>query len=158
LSKPFSLSEIETAIELHMSNSSPSPLKNKLEEPEKSSISLENDTEINMRAIRNILEVEKQTGRRLLPELYDGYLKQMTEKLDELSGENITSSKTELRKLAHAMKSMSANMGAEGVVIACARLEKAAQTSDQEEIDECTKAVNSAYLSFSQSFSPADYI
>jgi signal transduction histidine kinase/ligand-binding sensor domain-containing protein/CheY-like chemotaxis protein len=161
VSKPFTLAEIRSSLNLHLNiperkheaveldlaNSHDSALS---EPPEV-------EEEINRRAIRNILEVEKQTGRRLLPELYDGYLKQMTEKLEELSAMKTIESAVQIGKTAHAMKSMSANMGAEGVVIACTQLEHAAKNSDQNAIAEWTKRTKSAYLSFTRVFSPSDY-
>jgi len=160
VSKPFTLSQIRKSLDLHLLMPEGKHIEELDIETPKEVHSLETpeiDDEVNRRAIRNILEVEKQTGRRLLPELYDGYLKQMAEKFDELAELKSPDSANQISKTAHAMKSMSANMGAEGVVFACAELENAAKNVDRAEIAAATKRVKSAYLSFRNVFSPADY-
>ncbi|MEP6389168.1 MAG: two-component regulator propeller domain-containing protein [Halioglobus sp.] len=160
VSKPFTLAEIRSSLDTHLNGTEKKHhmgLNAKIPDDAIASETPEIEDEINRRAIRNILEVEKQTGRRLLPELYDGYLKQMSEKLEELACLKTADSEIQISKVAHAMKSMSANMGAEGVVLACTQLERAAKNSDQTAVEECTKRVKSAYLSFKHVFSPSDF-
>tara|TARA_R110002110_G_scaffold91264_3_gene237678 strand:+ start:14389 stop:18351 length:3963 start_codon:yes stop_codon:yes gene_type:complete len=113
LSKPFSIKDIETAIRDYLpaigQKSSRKPQHNKQE-------CLQPDAKVmSEQAIQNIQEVERQTGRSILPQIYSGYVQQMEEKLSELAALYESSDYTNLYKAAHAIKSMSANIGAQRV-------------------------------------------
>ena len=67
---------------------------------------------INRQAVDNIREVEKQTGRSILPAIFEGFNSQMTEKFQELDVDLDSEDPQALYRTAHAIKSMSANIGA----------------------------------------------
>ncbi|MBN7795125.1 two-component regulator propeller domain-containing protein [Parahaliea mediterranea] len=75
-------------------------------------------------AIENIREVERQTGNQILPAIFDGFISQMNEKVDELYIHDGTNDLEAIYKTAHAIKSMSANIGAERVRSIAADIER----------------------------------
>jgi len=80
-------------------------------------------------AIENIREVERQTGNSILPIIFDGFVSQMNEKLDELEEHVKTGNMENTYRTAHAIKSMSANVGAEKVRKISSGLEKKGRIS-----------------------------
>ena len=114
------------------------------------------DTEIfNMRAIDNIREVEKQTGKPLLPIILTGFKDQMEEKLREI-GCNLNDGDTEsLFRTAHAIKSMSANIGAERVRTISALIESKGKKGDTSDGHEAIRMLKLAYTEFVEEFDQA---
>jgi HPt (histidine-containing phosphotransfer) domain-containing protein len=80
-----------------------------------------------MEAIGNIFSVEKQTGGGLLDKLVDGYREQMKEKLEMLESAAKREDVKMIYSSAHAIKSMSSNIGAEKVRLISAGIEKNAK-------------------------------
>ena len=111
------------------------------------------NTEIfNIRAINNIREVEEQTGRPLLPSILDGFTVQMKEKMKEIA-DNLNEGDTEkLYKTAHAIKSMSANIGAERVRSISAEVEISGRAGKIENVPESIAALSAAYDEFVEEF------
>ncbi|MEH6610892.1 MAG: two-component regulator propeller domain-containing protein [Halioglobus sp.] len=103
-------------------------------------------------AIENIRELERQTGKLLLPELYKGFTLQMNEKLDQLSQQITIGDATSIYKTAHAIKSMSANMGAEKIKITSARMETDAKEGVLENMVDELESLNSQFSEFSDAF------
>ena len=113
-------------------------------------------TEIfNMRAIDNIREVEKQTGKPLLPTILTGFKDQMENKLREISC-NLSEGDTEnLFRTAHAIKSMSANIGAEKVRSISALIESKGREGDTSNSSEAIQMLKFAYAEFVEEFDQA---
>jgi CheY-like chemotaxis protein len=160
LTKPFSISEISESIGTF--ENAIKDRKKKPESPEpdaaatndsKPGVKHEINTEIfNIRAINNIREVEEQTGRSLLPSILDGFTTQMHEKLEEIS-ENLKEGNPEkLYKTAHAIKSMSANIGAERVRSISAEVEVFGRAGKIGSLSELLLELSAAYEEFIQEF------
>lgn len=128
LAKPFTLAQISSLVSSIASDSVSISLKEKDHEaskdfghyiPEKSPTAPETELDsieiINQSSIESIREVERQTGSQLLPTLVSGYSRQFKDKHFELSTAIERHSSVEVYKAAHAIKSMSANMGANRV-------------------------------------------
>jgi signal transduction histidine kinase/ligand-binding sensor domain-containing protein/CheY-like chemotaxis protein/HPt (histidine-containing phosphotransfer) domain-containing protein len=103
-------------------------------------------------AIENIRELERQTGKLILPELYKGFTLQMNEKLDQLSEQITMGDATNIYKTAHAIKSMCANMGAEKIKITSARMEIDAKEGLLENMVEELESLNNQFTEFSNAF------
>ena len=120
LTKPFSLTELRKTIQLF--DRSLNGEKRNGYEPKISPVKAKaipsllpdiNPKVLNMKAINNIREVEQKTGHSLLPSILSGFTSQMHEKLEEIT-KNMEEGDTEkIYRTAHAIKSMSANIGAE---------------------------------------------
>jgi signal transduction histidine kinase/DNA-binding response OmpR family regulator len=107
---------------------------------------------INRQAVENILEVERQTGRSILPTIFEGFTSQMEEKLEELDGDLISADPQALYKTAHAIKSMSANMGAEQVKIHSSNIETLGKSGTIDGVDSMIPQLKSSYLEFVKLF------
>jgi HPt (histidine-containing phosphotransfer) domain-containing protein len=107
---------------------------------------------INRQAVDNILEVERQTGRSILPTIFEGFTRQMAEKLEELDGDLISADSEALYKTAHAIKSMSANMGAEQVRVHSSSLEILGRSGTINGADSMIIELKSSYLEFVKLF------
>jgi signal transduction histidine kinase/CheY-like chemotaxis protein/sugar lactone lactonase YvrE/HPt (histidine-containing phosphotransfer) domain-containing protein len=107
---------------------------------------------INRQAVDNILEVERQTGRSILPTIFEGFTSQMAEKLEELDGDLISADSEALYKTAHAIKSMSANMGAEQVRVHSSSLEILGRSGTINGADSMIIELKSSYLEFVKLF------
>ncbi len=162
LSKPFSLSELGACL----GQLSKGP-QNREGRGHQGSLQLTNsdastkdahnvDTEIfNMRAIDNIREVEKQTGKTLLPIILTGFKDQMDDKLRQISC-NLHDGDTEnLSRTAHAIKSMSANIGAERVRSISALIESKGRKGDTSDGYEAIRMLQLAYTEFVEEFDQA---
>lgn len=135
ITKPFSLADLEAAISEYRpitSTNEPDQKKtNSIPATETSDTKIYGEKIINDSAIRNIKEVEKQTGNSLLPRIFDGYIQQIEPKLAQLASEVADTESSSAYKTAHAIKSMSANIGAERVKSIAAAIEKADRGGDQ---------------------------
>ena len=107
---------------------------------------------INRQAIDNILELERQTGRLILPTIFEGFTSQMTEKLTELDQGLVSGDPQALYIAAHAIKSMSANMGAEQVKVHSSNIEILGRSGTTDGGDRMITLLKSSYLEFVKSF------
>ncbi|KAA1194573.1 response regulator [Pseudohalioglobus sediminis] len=126
LSKPFGVGEMRAVLEKHCSHSKSYEKRHDSFNTLQSTQAVDEDnlSIINRSAIKNIKEVEKQTGTPLLQTLFKGYEEQMEEKINELVDQVKRGDSQSVYKTAHAIKSMSANIGAEKVRQIAARFEK----------------------------------
>ena len=109
----------------------------------------DNDSEIfNMRAINNIREVEQQTGRALIPSILDGFTKQMDEKLTEITVNFRNGDPEKVYRTAHAIKSMSANIGAEKLRAVSANIEAKGRSGEIADGPASCELLNIAYNEF----------
>ena len=156
LTKPFSISDIQKNIERHLhtelskidaaysidaevDGNEPIP-KNKESSSESKVLDLV--------AIENIREIERQTGRQLLPSIFEGYIKQMEEKLKEIELNIHAADGVSLYRTAHAMKSMSANIGAYKVKSISAFIEEKGRENEILGLSESVAALTEAYHEF----------
>ena len=157
LTKPFSISELRQAIskfiykETGISNFKKDDdfRKNVIRLPVAETATAEI---FNIKAIGNIREVEQQTGKELLPSILSGFSDQMTTKILEM-GTHIE--KGDLKGIytsAHAIKSMSANIGAEKVRTIAARLEKIGREGKIEVTKNDVLELQNAYHEFVVAF------
>ncbi|MEH6590773.1 MAG: two-component regulator propeller domain-containing protein [Halioglobus sp.] len=105
---------------------------------------------INISAITNIQEVEKQTGRPVLPTVFQGFQSQLIEKLKDIAEEFQIQDEIGLGKTAHAIKSMSANIGAEKVRATASEIENKARKEDFTDIESLIKKLEASYVEFSK--------
>ncbi len=159
LTKPFSISELSAAIrkfEKKIVQEDMQHVTSKDEfakAEENSSIQSRINAEIfNIRAINNIREVELQTGRSLLPSILDGFRDQMQEKLVEISDNVKHSDSDKLYRTAHAIKSMSANIGAEKVRAISADIETCGRSGYIDNVPDSIVALSNAYEEFIEEF------
>ena len=135
VTKPFTVTDLQVILAKHGSKKSEEIVD--LLQPTLTLPSLPEDTQafntevINDSAIRNIREVEQQTGNSLLPRIFDGYIQQIEPKLSQLALEVADIEANDAYKTAHAIKSMSANIGAERVKSIAAAIEDADRGGDR---------------------------
>ncbi|RLA49763.1 MAG: hypothetical protein DRR42_14965 [Gammaproteobacteria bacterium] len=156
LTKPFSISELTEALSYHIQSkfkrqASASHVREIDQEPVVMPGTSNYDV-VNMSAINNIREVEKQTGKSILPRILDGFEQQMVTKLAEI-GDNLRKEEAgALFRNAHAIKSMSANIGAEKVRSISSQIEVQARGGSLEDIDQKLSTLSSAYEEFLKEF------
>jgi len=159
ITKPFSLTDIQNILAKHFGEQIGSNERHGAVLESSLSNNIVESTEsgtpsdvFNITAIDSIREVEQQTGKSLLPEIYDGYRKQMESKLSELNADYRNEDFDSLYRTAHAIKSMSANMGAEQVRSISAKVEGLARISNADDIDVLIKEISYAYDEFNVQF------
>ena len=163
LTKPFSISELSESIRkfddiISSQRNAEQPnsaVKPKEPDPVTSitTLSSDGDPEIfNIRAINNIREVEKQTGKPLLPSILEGFTNQMQIKLEEISDNFSDRDSEKLYRTAHAIKSMSANIGAEKVRTISAQMEAAGKLGELSDEHIPLASLNMAYKEFVREF------
>ena len=159
LTKPFSISELRESI-LKLDKRIQSRVEHN--EFQKESFLTSNqekikpialDSEIfNMRAINNIREVEQQTGRTLIPSILDGFTNQMHQKLAEITLNFKDGDHEKIYRTAHAIKSMSANIGAEKVRTISADIEAKGRSGELADGAASFELLSTAYNEFVQEF------
>jgi CheY-like chemotaxis protein/HPt (histidine-containing phosphotransfer) domain-containing protein len=159
LTKPFTVSDLSKALSKHVRSTKPamnSKSKGQVKAKEKGFDGGNDDGEsaeiINIAAIKNIQEVESHTGKPILPSLLEGFAEQMDEKLLEFSGLSIEEDPQAVYRAAHAIKSMSANIGAEKVRVIGERIERCAKQGQKVEIAVELYALDEAYKEFLAEF------
>jgi signal transduction histidine kinase/ligand-binding sensor domain-containing protein/CheY-like chemotaxis protein/HPt (histidine-containing phosphotransfer) domain-containing protein len=161
ITKPFSIAEINSVLERFLGNTEifskndmvATATERLSGEQGKPSNNRSFDTGIlNYSAIDNILEVERQTGKPILATVFDGFISQMTEKLQELSAETVQKDTESIAKTAHAIKSMSANLGAKKVHQLSAEIEKTTKAGSMEGVDKQYSRLLSSHEEFLQTF------
>jgi len=107
---------------------------------------------LNLAAIENIRDVERQTGKQLLPSIFEGYISQMDEKLRDIEREFLAQDCTSLYRTAHAIKSMSANIGAAKVRNISSKIEKKSKENELGSLAEEILVLTEAYHEFVEQF------
>ena len=161
LTKPFSISELSGVLKSFIGHSATKPVTTGVEKgdkpknasPSARTIRVEDKaTILNLSAIENILEVERQTQKPILATVFDGFNSQMDEKLDELQASFANSDSDNLYKTAHAIKSMSANIGARRVQKISGDIEAASREGSIENLDSSIGELKLAYAQFVETF------
>ena len=155
LTKPFSVSDIQQVISRFLGTpvkkGIPTPNDKKNEGP--NILAKKTSGEIfNLSAIENIREVERQTGRSIVPSIFDGFIAQMDEKLEELSVSLLANNADSVYRIAHAIKSMSANIGAEKVRSVSAEIETNGRNNDLSRVKNGIEELRNAYNEFTKEF------
>ena len=158
VTKPFSISDIKRTIKLYFDSKtitrkktfphSNIPMKNQAE----SSSGFRKNEILNLSAIENIREVENQTGKSILPSIFEGFINQMVEKLTEIEKNRQSGDSESLYRTAHAIKSMSANIGAEKVRSISAEIEANGRSAIFENVADEIDRLNIAYKEFIEEF------
>jgi len=155
VAKPYSLHDLEQALEtINEIDEDSSSMRGsgqsvKPSDAEASDSIIE---QINYAAVKNILDVEKQTGKKIVPQIFQGYQEQMQIKLDELESLLSHSKPDMVRKTAHAIKSMSANIGANKVKLLSSEIESQAANDQLVDLDCSFKNLGLAYEDFVKIF------
>jgi CheY-like chemotaxis protein len=159
LTKPFSISELrESILKLDKRiqrridhNEFQKESFNNSDREKIRPIALDSDI-FNLRAINNIREVEQQTGRILIPSILDGYTNQMHQKLAEITLNFKDGDHEKIYRTAHAIKSMSANIGAEKVRTISADIEAKGRSGELVDGAASFALLDTAYNEFVQEF------
>ena len=159
VTKPFSISDLSASIKQFEKLVAEVEPANQLTETKKASTKVEpqnqqetNSEIFNVRAINNIKEVETQTGKPLLPSILDGYRNQMQVKLIEIFDNYQNGDAEQFYRTAHAIKSMSANIGAEKVRAISAELEICGRNGEISQVSNFISQLSVAYEEFVQEF------
>jgi CheY-like chemotaxis protein/HPt (histidine-containing phosphotransfer) domain-containing protein len=158
LSKPFSIADIKKTLAKYLGQKFPEEINWKLEVPKADSTNLAkapiggNQAIVNSAAIENILEVERQTGNSILASIFDGFVDQMDEKLEEIQLNCSNMDNRSVYRSAHAIKSMSANIGAEKVRSISAEIESVGRNNNLADIDAKLDKLKVAYSEFVDHF------
>ena len=158
VTKPFSISDIERTINLYLdSKVIPSKMvAPHFNIPTKSqthpSNGLITNEVLNLSAIENIKEVENQTGKSILPSIFEGFINQMIDKLIEIEKNRKSGDSESLYRTAHAIKSMSANIGAEKVRAISAKIEANGRSAILDNMTDEIDRLNMAYQEFIEEF------
>jgi signal transduction histidine kinase/ligand-binding sensor domain-containing protein/CheY-like chemotaxis protein/HPt (histidine-containing phosphotransfer) domain-containing protein len=107
---------------------------------------------IDFSAINNIIQIELQTGKSILPEVYEGFLSQMSEKMNELLSFSETDNRSEIQSASHAIKSMSANLGAKKVKSIATMIESSAKSHATIDLKFCLAELDISYKEFQKEF------
>lgn len=155
ISKPFTMTDIESWTGRFNSNleTPESSICNSDDRSIVSSKEVENRNEIfNYAAIESIVEVGEKTGKPLLSSIFSGYCDQMESKLAQLEIEYANNDLTAMYKSAHAIKSMSANIGAKRVIEISASIEAKGKKNEMADIKKQLDELRSSYLEFIEMF------
>ncbi len=102
-------------------------------------------------AIERIREIEIHTGKAVLRTIFFGYVEQMQEKRVDLGNHLLNGDLLNVSLTAHAIKSMSANIGAEEVKTIAAEIESIAK-DESSDVDLSVCSLDEAFKKFSSEF------
>jgi CheY-like chemotaxis protein len=155
VTKPFSISDIKSNIEKHLFCEVPEINLDYGIENEKVNSGGINSSDLkvlDLHAIDNIRAIERQTGKQLLPAIFEGYVKQMAEKLQDIERDVLSQDGISVFRTAHAIKSMSANIGADKVKTISVLIEKKGKANEFSDLAEAVIALTEAYHEFLREF------
>lgn len=154
LTKPFKIEDIREILQTYSSiaHIDSAPLKpEELSKPDDIPSVTQDASHLevlNLNSIENIRMVERQTGNPILSKLLTGFEEQMGQKIVELSEAAAKSDAKSASSVAHAIKSMSANLGAEKVRIISAEVEKHSRGGDLKDLGSRVVDIEFAYKEF----------
>lgn len=158
VNKPFALQDIENNIGRMLHNGLVLPHEPNTRGITSNKIRITKDEDIDiseildLSAIENILDVERQTGNPLLPSIFSGYAQQMDEKLDELESCLSDQEFDSIYRAAHAIKSMSANIGAKKISSISSHIESQGRQKLLPETGQELSSLREAYAEFAAYF------
>lgn len=106
----------------------------------------------NLSAIESIRDVERQTGNPILPSIFEGFIDQMEEKIEQLGMDIRSGDGESIYRTAHAIKSMSANIGAKKIAAIGAKIEIDGRDGNLEKMSLRLQNLNNAYPEFVSKF------
>jgi signal transduction histidine kinase/ligand-binding sensor domain-containing protein/CheY-like chemotaxis protein/HPt (histidine-containing phosphotransfer) domain-containing protein len=154
VTKPFSINDIESSISRHLSST-------EIETPDfvtvdsgqrKTKREEDTDSVLDEVTIEGIRDIEKQTGNSILPSIFEGYIEQMNEKMAELDTALRDNRDVPSYQVAHAIKSMSANIGARNVRALALRIEEQCKSGESFDKAEALTHLSQAYREFTETF------
>ncbi|MEM8490205.1 MAG: ATP-binding protein [Pseudomonadota bacterium] len=145
VTKPFTVADLSAAL----NNESIQTRSNETPDNQSTGCTLIVDLEV----LENLVSVSGKSPNELLARLHDGYTTQVTAQLEELKIAVAAGDRDRLRKSAHAVKSMSANIGALEVKELAEKIEKNAVDLDSDAARELLQGFSSRVSRFSQEFS-----
>lgn len=155
LTKPFSISDIQTTIETHSKQTGHSktrqePFSNKDEHGQSIRLCIHQPRSniLDLATIKSIRHVEKQSGKPLLPSIREGYMHQMEESLREIRRHMKSQDTSSVYRTAHTIKSMSANIGAEKVKLISSQIEQQSKNSHFSGLESVIASLTQAYYEF----------
>ena len=101
---------------------------------------------LDMESIAAIRQIEKQSGRKILKRLLDMFEKEMQQKLDEIATVYAEQDAPKVAQIAHAMKSLTANVGAKKLRLHCQVIEQAGIADDLAYCEENINALELCYI------------
>jgi len=155
LTKPFSIPDITAVLREflgHNIGSKPINGLDKEKRTEADTTTTHHVVVINKQAVDNIREVEKQTGRLILPAIFEGFNSQMADKLQEIDDNFQSGDSDAIYRTAHAIKSMSANIGAEQVRQISSNIEIEGRAGSLENAGDNIILLKGAYREFAELF------
>ncbi len=155
LGKPFKLNDLKDVLAKHLGQSlqTGEPVNFSVNGPDFEASNQDPTPDlIDYQAVNNILEIEKATGRAILLQVFSGFMKQMDEKLLEIDTALSQIRIEDTYKCAHAIKSMSANIGAEQVKSIAGRLEAQARENSIEDPESYPGELRIALSTFCEHF------
>lgn len=161
LGKPFKISEIGKIIQDHFGVRSLKTGMDARHVDEGDQIptqSLWDEDCIDFSAIGNIIQIERQTGKSVLRDVYAGFVKQMSEKIAELNRAAVAENRDEAKLVAHAIKSMSANLGAKQVKNIAAFIESEIKNRQEIDLSANCADLEEAYRKFKMEFSKTYHV
>ena len=141
VAKPFTIRDLEGAIDRHVeiiSRGDRDSKEQRISQDRSAQREIETPTQelISENAVLSIIDIEKQTGKEIFGELLLGFQNQASEKIESLRERASMGDAEGVRKDAHAIKSMSANIGAEAVRATAAKIEELGKSETLESINE----------------------
>ncbi len=128
LSKPFTHDQLRTTLMRWLALSQ-QETPEQAKSPEPSPGSTQENGTLNISALKAIRQLDPQGKKGLLAKVVRSYLTDADQRLDKLQAAVQASDAQMLRKVAHAMKSASANVGADRLAAQFKELEALAQTA-----------------------------
>ncbi len=110
-----------------------------------STIPTENNDLIDFQAINAIKEVESMTGKSIYDKVYTTFKREFSEKLPELEMAIANQNAEQTRTTAHAMKSLSANLGGKRLAKLCSQIERNASENNMSLCQDDFELLDDAY-------------
>ncbi len=144
ISKPFSVEQISSVLERYLGIKSE---YSTIKQQSKSSFIV--DAIVNKAAVDNIAEVERLSGNIIFPTVLNEYHHQFEIKVSDLNQALEIADELVFARTSHAIKSMSANVGAEQVMKLSSEMEKRSREGDLREMKNEIEKLEAAYKAFS---------
>ena len=152
LGKPFKVEDIRNVLSTHFGTDGLPECMERQSNTEREDQRIDSDG-IDESAVNNILHIQSQTGKSILKEVYEGFCLQMDEKISELNDDQKAVEPKFLQSVAHAVKSMSANLGAKGVKAIAGKIESDLKSGIEVDYISARESIKVAYKDFTISFS-----
>lgn len=138
ITKPFTLDDMRNILATVFDDSSLLSPKSPEEEAsfEESSQQIEPAAILNESVLEGILEIQIKSGKPLLDSLINGFKDQAMQKMEEMQSAIRSRDISSIRKCAHALKSMSANIGASEIKESFGRIELNCESISKEALHE----------------------